>query len=212
MDEAFYRAITAVSGKARHENFYMAVLGHMGQKWPETMLKIIRLILVMRYMPTRYKQLTRVPIPKPGRPDEYRPLSICDDVFCFVNGIAAQRTAEEIEKAGILYDGIAAYRKGKGCAFLNKTELVVREDIPESQMLACQIDEDEEKFFDRISTDVIMASMAVAGFPEQGYIELKGSTMTDRKVHILRTKGWWKRSSIAGWSRGTRTRRKHRTW
>ena len=85
-----------------------------------------------------------------------------------MNGIAAQRTAEAIEKAGILHDGIAAYRKGKGCAFLNETELAIREDVLELQMPACQIDEDEEKFFDCISTDVIMASMTVAGFPEQG--------------------------------------------
>jgi len=73
--------------------------------------------------------MTRVPIPKPGRIDEYRPLSLCDDIFCFVSRIVAQRTSEAIERAGTLHDGIATYRKGKGCAFLNETELAVREDV-----------------------------------------------------------------------------------
>ena len=89
----FYRAITAVPGKARHEGFYMAVLGRFGGQWPSTPLKIIEMVFIARYIPTKYKQMTRVPIPKPGRPDEYRPLSLCDDIFCFVNGIVAQRTS-----------------------------------------------------------------------------------------------------------------------
>ena len=88
-----------------------------------------------------------------------------------------------------MHDGVATYRKGKGCAFLNETEMAIREDVMESQLPTCQIDEDEEKFFDRISTDVIMASMALAGFLKQGYMELKGPAMIDRAVNIITNKG-----------------------
>ena len=69
----FYRAITAVLGKARHEGFYMAILGRFGWQWPSTLLRIIELVFIARYISTKYKQMTRVSIPKPGRPDEYRP-------------------------------------------------------------------------------------------------------------------------------------------
>jgi len=64
--------------------------------------------------------------------------------------IAAKYTSEALEKANIFHPGIAAYQKDKGFQTLIGVELSFREDCVESGVPACQINEDEEKFFDRI--------------------------------------------------------------
>ena len=94
-----------------------------------------------------------------------------------------------IDWADILHNGLTAYQKGKGCANLVTTELSFREDCLESDVPSVQIDEDEEKFFDRIPVEVLLAAMRVNGFPNQGYIEIKASAMEAKTVEIITAKG-----------------------
>jgi len=66
-------------------------------------------------MPHEIKKIARIPIPKStNAANEYRPISVCHDVYCFINGIVADITARALEKAELLPKPLAAYREGKG--------------------------------------------------------------------------------------------------
>ena len=117
LDDKFWKALVGIPGKSSHDGFQMAVIGRLDITWANLLLKIIKLILVMRYMPHCLKKISRIAIPKP-KPNEYRPISLCHDIYCFVCGINVEKTAAAAEKLGILHPGITAYRKGKGCVSL----------------------------------------------------------------------------------------------
>ena len=185
----YWKSLASVPGKARYEGFHMAVIGRFGPRWRRTFLQIIKLILVMRYIPNNLKSMARFPIPKPGRVNEYRPISLCNDIYCFVNAISTHYSSKGIIAANILHSGIGAYVKGRGCSNLVSVEQAIREDCIESGMPSSQTDEDEEKFFDRIPVEIVLAAMRVNGFPEQGFLELKASGMEPKAVEIVTGKG-----------------------
>ena len=68
-------------------------------------------------------------------------------------------------------------------------EISFSEDCVESGVPDCQINEDEEKFFDRICLEIILAALRVSGFPKQGWVELKASCMSSKIVEINTNKG-----------------------
>ena len=185
----FLKALTSIPGKARYEGFHLAVIGRFGLRWQRCLYNISKLILLMRYIPHRLKVIARFPIPKPGRVNEYRPISLCHDLYCFINAISTIHSSRGIEKAQILHEGITAYIKGKVCTTLVGVEQGLREDCVESGIPTSQTDEDEEKFFDRIPVEILLAAMKVNGFPDQGFIELKASGMEAKTVEIITAKG-----------------------
>ena len=187
--EKYMKAIASIPGKARHEGFQMAVLGRFGKRWRTILFNLIKLMFIMRYVPQEIKKISRFPIPKPGKAGEYRPISLCHDIYCFLNGASTAITSKSIEKAGILHTGIASYREGMGCMNLVGVEQSFREDCLESGQPAVQIDEDEEKFFDRIPLETILAAMRTCGFPTQGFLELKANCMDNKCVEIITNKG-----------------------
>ena len=189
LNSSFFKSIGSVPSKARYNGFHMATIGRFGVRWQKTLLNIIKLILLLRYIPTDLKKMARFPIPKPGKANEYRPISLCHDIYCFINGICTKYTSEGIEKAGFLHDGIVAYRPGKGCGSLVTIEQSFREDCREHSTPTAQVDEDEEKFFDRIPVEILLAAMRVNGFPEQGFLEIKASGMGAKYVDIITKKG-----------------------
>jgi len=185
----YMKAISNIPSKARYNGFHMAVIGRFGERWQKALLNICKLILILRYIPVDLKRMARFPIPKPGKHNEYRPISLCHDVYCFINGICTKYTSAGIEKANFLHDGIVAYRPGKGYNSLVTIEQSFREDVREHSGPAAQIDEDEEKFFDRIPVEILLAAMRINGFPEQGFLELKASAMGAKFVDIITKKG-----------------------
>ena len=185
----FHKAIGSVPSKARYNGFHMATIGRFGGRWQKALLNIVKLILLLRYIPTDLKKMARFPIPKAGKINEYRPISLCHDIYCFINGICTKITSEGIEKDGFLHNGIVAYRPGKGCGSLVTIEESFREDCREHSTPTAQIDEDEEKFFDRIPAEILLAAMRINGFPEQGFLELKASGMGAKYVDIITKKG-----------------------
>ena len=138
----FMKAISSIPSKARYNGFHMAVVGRFGERWQKALLNILKLILILRYIPTDLKKMARFPIPKPGKINEYRPISLCHDIYCFLNGIITKYTSAGIEKANFLHEGIVAYRPGKGCGSLVTVEQCFREDCREHHIPAVQIDED----------------------------------------------------------------------
>ena len=189
MRETFWNSISGVPGKARYEGFHMAVIGRFGSRWQRCLYDISKLILIMRFIPKKLKSVARFPIPKPGKVNEYRPISLCHDLYCYINGISTSYSSKGIMKAKILHDGITAYVKGKGCTTLVGVEQGVREDCVESGIPTSQTDEDEEKYFDRIPVEILLAAMKVNGFPDQGFLELKASGMGAKTVDIITAKG-----------------------
>jgi len=189
LKESFMKAITGIPGKARHEGFQMAVLGRFGKRWRNVMYQLIKLMLVMRYVPPDLKKISRFPIPKPGRVGEYRPISLCHDMYCFLNGVVTVVSSQGIENAKIIHDGLTSYRPGMGCTTLVGVEQAFREDCVQSGIPSAQIDEDEEKFFDRIPLEIILAAMRVCGFPRQGFIEFKANCMDNKNVEIITNRG-----------------------
>jgi len=189
LKEHLMRAISGIPGKARHGGFQMAVIGRFGKRWREVLFQLIKLMLVMRYVPPDLKKISRFPIPKPGRVGEYRPISLCHDIYCFLNGVVTVITSKGIENAKLLHEGLTSYRPGMGCVTLVGVEQAFREDCIQSGIPATQIDEDEEKFFDRIPLEIILASMRVCGFPAQGFLEFKANCMDSKSVEIITNKG-----------------------
>jgi len=189
LKDNFMKSLSGIPGKARHEGFQMAVIGRFGKRWRNALFNLIKLILIMRYVPPDIKKISRFPIPKPGKTGEYRPISLCHDIYCFLNAVSTAITSKAIEKAGILHEGIASYREGMGCMNLVGVEQAFREDCLESGRPAAQIDEDEEKFFDRIPLEIILAAMRICGFPTQGFLELKANCMDSKYVEIITNKG-----------------------
>jgi len=202
VEKIFWKAIASVPSKARFDGFQLAVIGRFGQRWQKLLLKIIKLLLVMRYIPESLKKISRFPIPKPGKVNEYRPISLCHDLYCFLNGVITTYSSAGIERARILHAGLVAYRKGKGCHSLVTVEQSFREDCLESEYPTVQLDEDEEKFFDRVPVAILLAAMRVNGFPEQGYIEFKASAMGAKEVEIVTCKGTAYATFICGLEQG----------
>jgi len=198
----FYKAISGIPSKARYDGYHMAVVGRFGSRWQEALLQIVKLILLMRYIPTDLKRMARFPIPKPGKKNEYRPISLCHDLYCFISGICNKYSSAGIEKANFLQESITAYREGKGCNSLVTIEQSFREDCREHNSPVVQIDEDEEKFFDRIPVEILLAAMRINGFPEQGYLEMKASAMGSKYVDIITKKGIAYAKFICGLEQG----------
>jgi len=188
-EEKMWTSLASIPCKARHAGFQMATLGRFGSKWRNLFWKIIKLMLIMRYIPNDLKKIARYPIPKPGKRNEYRPISLCNDVYCFLNGIITEITSAAIEKVMLLHKGITSYRQGKSCATLVTVEQCFREDCIEKNLPTVQIDEDEEKFFDRVCLEIILSSMRINGFPESGFIEFKACMMGEKIVEIITCKG-----------------------
>jgi len=185
----FWKCLARIPGKARHEGFQMSVIGRLGKRWGDTLLDITKLILIMRFMPPELRKMARFPIPKPGKSNEYRPISLCNDLYCYINAISTSYSSLGIEKADILHDGMYAYRRGRGCSSLVTTELCFREDCREHNLPVLQLDEDEEKFFDRVPVEILLAAMRTNGFPRQGFLELKASCMQEKVVEIITAQG-----------------------
>jgi len=202
VQEKFWKALVSIPSKARYDGFQLAVLGRFGQRWQKQLLNIVKLLLIMRYVPSSLKKIARFPIPKPGKKNEYRPISLCNDLYCFLNGIITQYSSAGIERAKILHEGIVAYRRGMGCHSLVTIEQCFREDCISGPWPAVQIDEDEEKFFDRVPVAILLAAMRVNGFPLQGYLEFKASAMGAKEVEIITCKGVSHARFICGLEQG----------
>ena len=189
VERKLWRSLGSIPGKARHDGFQLATIGRFGKRWRQLLCKLIKTMLVMRYIPYEMKKIARYPIPKPGKLNEYRPISLCNDLYCFLNSIITSKTSRAIEKTKLLHSGIASYQKGKSCATLVTIEQSFREDCIESNLPSVQLDEDEEKFFDRVCLEIILASMRINGFPDHGFVEFKACMMSEKIVEIITCKG-----------------------
>jgi len=90
-----------------------------------------------------------------------------------------------MEYARTSHPGITAYCPGLGCASLVTTELCFKEDVAESGLPSCQLDEDEEKFFNRVEKEITLAVHVVNVFPDQGWLELNASCLDEKISNFI---------------------------
>ena len=89
-----------------------------------------------------------------------------------------------MEATGRLGPEITAYRKGKSTTDITQDKRCIFEESMEPGDHLGLVKEDEEKFFDRVSTELQMLAMKIFGCPDQGYCEWKMEDMDERNVYI----------------------------
>ena len=124
--------------------------------------------------------MTRIPIPKPDKPDQTRPISI----FSFLTDQVSKYLSDGVKATGKLGPEITAYRKNKSVNDITLDQRCTIEDALEFERLLGIIKEDEEKCFDRVTVELQMMAMKTFGFPDQGYCEWNMESMFGRGVNI----------------------------
>ena len=74
-----------------------------------------------------------------------------------------------------------AYIKGKSAIDAVIPIIMMLEECFITGEMVTLLEEDEEKYFDRILHAIQEASMIAAGMPDQGYVEIKSEDMMNRK-------------------------------
>lgn len=202
LEQDFYKMIRSIPGKARHEGFTLAVIGRLPIKWQQLTWRIIQSILITRLPPKEIKKFTRVPIPKTA-PGETRPLAIINDIYCYVCFSISKPFTTALEKLNILFEEIHAYREEHGCDLITLLQAVLKEDALQNNKCYVCIDEDEEKFFDRISLELQLAALIHVRCPSQGYLEMKAEDLLHRKVKIVTRLGITHTTFICGTPQGS---------
>ena len=142
----FFKSIASTPGKARHEGFHLAVIGRLPKLWIDGVLLFIQNVLVSRCPPRNIKVMTRIPIPKPDKPGQTRPISLADDMFSFLTDQVSRKFSYGVEETGQLGPEITAYRKNKCVTDITIDQRCTIEDAVEFGKLLGRIKEDEEFF------------------------------------------------------------------
>jgi len=144
---------------------------------------------MMRIAPVVVKELSRCPIPKAGKPGESRPLSLVHDAWAFINFIIHDDLSIAVEKAGLLDKDMIGYRPGMGAMDAMVPIICMLEECFVAGKMVGLLDEDEEKYFDRILHKLQEAVMRAVGIPDERYMEIKSEDMIDRVCTVLTNRG-----------------------
>lgn len=180
----YWKAISAIPGKARHAGYTMAVIGRLPRRWIDLHFRIMKMMMTLRIFPQKTKIQTRVPIPKP-KPGETQPLSLLHDDMCFILGFITKHYTFCSEKLNLFPPSLRAYLQGMGTSAITLLDLAMHEDaISFGRLMALLTAEDEEKIFDCVSLEVQLAVLTILGFPTEGLIEMKAEEMDNIVVEI----------------------------
>jgi hypothetical protein len=116
-DDNYWKAISAVPGKARYNGYTMAVVGRLPSRWIDLHLRMMKMMMILRILPEQTKVQARVPIPKP-KPGETRPLSLIHDDMCFILGFITKHFTLKCEEIKLFPPTIRAYRQGMSTSFI----------------------------------------------------------------------------------------------
>jgi hypothetical protein len=171
-----------VPTKARHENFTLNVLARLHPTWMELLDQLTPLILATRIIPQRLKTTGRVLIDKPNSTDK-RPISLLHAYDSYLDNIVNSRLSPTVEALDILDSTIAAYRKGHSCTNLTLDHLIAIQDtLRHKEFILAQLDEDKEKYFDRLTMELQLLPLHLMGFLPGGYIEWITESLDDLHV------------------------------
>jgi len=186
----FLQDIQKCPHKARCEGFTINVLARLPPVWAQTALRIIEHTLIHRILPQRAKQIQRIPIPKPDSLTDRRPISLLDTLEAYVSHHIAKALSTKFETAKVLHPMICAYRKGKAADDLTLAHAAAIENAHQHQhKLLGQLADDEEKFFDRITTELICTALRKRGCPPHGFVQWAAEQAQQIPVTIITKQG-----------------------
>lgn len=174
---------------SRHGNFHLNILTRLHRDWAIQAHRLINLCLICRILPIEGKCMSRVPIPKPGTTDR-RPISLQHSFEAHLSTLVATHLTNGIESINALPSHIYAYRKSKSCTDITLSHVAVLEDL--KQYLhphLAQLDEDFEKYFDRITHEMQCLALMRHHCPATGYVEFISDCFQDNRVDIITNLG-----------------------
>ena len=201
LERKFWKGCRNTPGKARHAGWHMALYGRLHAELGDTMVILCRLMLVLRHIPSELKRITRLPIPKP-EPGATRPLALLHDINAFLIAMVSEKLGQGLEATGAIPRETIAYRAGHGTDDITLAVMAIREDALESKTLTAIIEEDEEKFFDRVVLELQLLALIKCGCPPKGYVEFKADDLDRRPVDIITrsgtTQAWFETGIMQG--------------
>jgi hypothetical protein len=157
--------------KARLNDFNLSILARIHPLWTDLLQSLTPIILATRILPNQLKTCGRVLIDKPHSLDK-RPISILHAYDSYLDTIVNKRLSSAVESLNILDHTIAAYRKGKSVTDLTLNHITAVQDaLRHNNAFLAQLDEDKEKYFDRLSPELQLLPLHILGFPPSGYME-----------------------------------------
>jgi len=186
----FLHDIQKCPHKARCEGFTINVLARLPLAWAQIAQRIIEHTLIHRILPQRAKQIQRIPIPKPDSLTDRRPISLLDTLEAYVSHHIAKALSTKFETAKVLHPMICAYRKGKAADDLTLAHAAAIENAHQHQhKLLGQLADDEEKFFDRITPELICTALRKRGCPPHGFVQWAAEQAHQIPVIIITKQG-----------------------
>ena len=174
--------IRHIPTKARYKGFTLNVIARMHPDWLKALSRMIPIILTIRILPQSLKTTGRTLIDKPGTTDK-RPISVLQALDSFLDTTVNEQLANAVERTQILDHTIAAYRKGRSCNDLSLNNIMAIQDtINHTHTKLAHIDEDKEKYFDRISTELQMLPFHIISFPPSGYSEWIAESLSNLTI------------------------------
>ena len=176
--------ISHIPSKSRYKGFTLNVLARLHPAWTESFQSLIPLILTTRILPKGLKLTGRTLIDKPKSTDK-RPISVVQALDAHLDSIVNSRLAATVESLNVLDHTIAAYRKGKSCTDLTLNNILAIEDTCHyHNHILAHIDEDKEKYFDRISHELQLLPFHLLDFAPEGYLEWIAESLSNLKLDV----------------------------
>jgi hypothetical protein len=181
--------IAPVPDASRYQQSHINILARLHKDWATLYHKLVNLCLICRIIPKQTKIMARIPIPKPGSVDR-RPISVMHAIEAHLSTIVAYHLDKSLENTKALPRYITAYRKNKSCVDITLSHAAAIEDVIQHQhTIIGQLDEDFEKYFDRITLEMQCVALKRHCCPDAGYIEFVADSFQDNAVDIITTIG-----------------------
>ena len=110
--------------------------------------------LATRKGPSKPKELSRLPIPKQGKPNESIPISLVDDLHSIVISFTFKQLARTLEESGVFSEDVNTYRPGNSAEETPNAMAVKQQETAQTGEPFVMICEDGEKYFDRVTPEV----------------------------------------------------------
>ena len=108
-----------------------------------------------------------------------------DDIEAFLTIYIGTDLSTGFEKANSLPHYINAYCKGKSLDDLTLAHILTPKDINQSvHCVLAVISDNEEKFFDRSTLELLCTVLYQHGYPIEGYTEWAAESLTFIKAHV----------------------------
>ena len=151
------------------------------------MRRVLAMTLILRMLPQLARALAQINIPKSS--GGFRPISITHDLYALITGEISWWMERASNKAKILRNFIAAYRRGLGTPQLTLANQCAIEDANNRKRTLLDQQDDFQKFFDACMAVFIQLSLRAYGLEKQGYVEWAAEATFDRPIHVITSVG-----------------------